>query len=324
MKSRTLPKDFDTKQTLQSTLGRPLGYGSVPPSVYSPTSIGDEDARSYGYECESEENRTGSPSVSRPTFSDRRMPPGSFSGSQTATPLISGSATTQFAHPRLTNPFSRSQSFPTIPQVPPHSPQLQIVAQASRRRADSLASPLGFDLPTSEHVRARGSPETSETDRTPYAAQPQHAYMDGSDVGALPENVYFLQNIFAPEIHFNLSSQGQWQGFPDSTPMHSNSNPPPHSDLSVASQHGNLSIRSNSQQPQAQQEFQNERLLPPQGFEMLQPGALYQNLPINASSFVDQRSQIPQFYHGNPAHATPVEARPGSPYHSNLLPTSST
>lgn len=326
MKSRTLPKDFDTKQTLQSSLARPLGYASVAQSVYSPTSVEDEDAHSYGFDCESEDSRTASPSVTRPTFGDHHMPPSSFSGSQTAPPLISGPATAQFPAPRIPNPFSRSQSFPTVPQAQPHSPHIQVVAQASRRRADSLASPLGFDLPASENVRARGSPQTSDTDRTTYTAQHQHAYIDGSDVGALPENVYFstVQNIFSPEIHFNMSSQGQWSDFPDSAPMHSNLNPPPHSDLSMASQHTDLASRPTLQQTQTQQEFQNVQLLPPHSFDMLQSGALYQNLPYNSSSFVDQRSQMPQFYHANPAHATPVEARSGSPYQPSLVPTSST
>ncbi|MCJ1271693.1 hypothetical protein MMC22_011598 [Lobaria immixta] len=326
MKSRALPKDFDTKQTLHSALGRPLGYASIPPSVYSPTSIEDDDAHSYGgFECENEDNRTAPPSATRPAFSDYQMSPISFSGSETAPPLISGSTTVQFANPRLTNPFSRSQSFPTIPQAPPHSPQLQIAAQASRRRAESLASPLGFDLPASEPARARGSPQTSETDRTTYTAQHQHAYIDGSDGGSLPDNVYLsnVQNIFAPEIHFNMSSQGQWHGFPDAAPMHSGLNPPPHSVLSLASQHGNLAIRTNLQQPQTQQDFQNAPLHPPQDFDMLPSEALYQNLPFNATPFADQRSQIQQFYQADPAHATTVEARPGSSYNSHLVPTSS-
>lgn len=326
MKSRTLPTDFDTKQTLHSTLGRPLGYAGVPSNVYSPTSIEDEDAHSYGFECEREDTRTTSPSATSPAFSDYHLPPGSFSGSETTPPLISGSAMAHFANSRLTNPFSRSQSFPTIPQAQPHSPHLQIVAQASRRRAESLASPLGFDLPPSEQVRAHGSPQTSDSDSTTYAAQHQQTYIDGSDVCSLPENVFFsnVQNIFAPEIHFNMSSQGQWHGPLDSAPMHSNLNPPPHTDLSMTSQHGNLAIRPNSQQPQTQQEFQNVQIHPPQSFDIIQSGALYQNLPFNPSPFVDQRSQLPQFYQADPAHATPVEARPGSAYHSKLVPTSST
>lgn len=320
MKSRTLPQDFDTKQTLQSTLGRPLGYASVPPSVYSPTSVEDEDAHSYGFEYESEDNRTASPRITRPAFSDYPMPPGPYSGSESAPPLISGSTPAQFANPRLTNPFSRSQSFPTIPQPQPHSPHLQVATQASRRRAESLASPLPFEPRASEHVRARGSPRTSGTDRTAYTAQHQHAYIDG------PANVYFpnAQNMFAPEINFNMSSQGQWLGLPDSAPMHSNLNLPPHSDLRMASQHEHLAAQPDLQQAQTQQEFQNVPLLPPQGFDMLQSEALYQNLPFNPSSFVDQRSQMPQFYQATPAHVTSVEARPGSPYHSNPMPTTST
>lgn len=322
MKSRTLPKDFDTKQTLQSAPGRSSGYASVPPSVYSPTSIEDEDAHSYGFECENEENRTGSPSATRPMYSDYQVPPESFSGSETVQPA---SSTGPFADHRLTNPFSRSHSFPTIPQAQPHSPHLQIAAQASRRRAESLASPLGFDLTASEPIRARPSPQNFDTDRTTYAVQPQHAYIDGSDVGSISENAYFpnVQNVFGPEINFSMSSQGQWHGFSDSRPIQSSLNQPLHSDLSIASQRENFAIRSNLQQSQTQQDFQNVPLLPQQGFNMLPSGALYQDPPLSASSFVDQRPQMPQFQQANPAHATSVEARPGSSYNSGLVPASS-
>ncbi|MCJ1466742.1 hypothetical protein MMC07_005362 [Pseudocyphellaria aurata] len=326
MKSRTLPKDFDTKQTLHSALGRPLGYPSVPPSVYSPTSIDDEDARSYGFECDSEDNRTESPSITRPTFTDHHMAPSSFSVSEIAPPLISGSATAPFATSRLSNSFSRSQSFPAIPHAQSDSPHLQIVTQASRRRAESLASPAGFDLPASEIVKARESPQTSEADKTFHLAQHHQAYMNESDLEGLPDHVYFsnVENLFTPEMHLNMSTQGQWHNFPGSAPMHSNLNPTQNPDLSMAPQHGNLAIRSNLQQPPTHQESRNVPLLPPQDFEMLQSGALYQNLSFNASSFVDHRSQLPQPYHANSAYNTPIDTRPKSSYHSNLAPTSST
>lgn len=326
MKSRTLPKDFDTKQTLHSALGRPLGYASVPPSVYSPTSIDDEDARSYGFEYDSEDNHTESPSITRPTFTDQHMAPSSFSVSEVAPPLISGSATAPFANSRLSNPFSRTESFPAISQAQSDSPHLQRVTQASRRRAESVVSSAGFDLSASEIINARESPPTSETNKTTYLAQHHHAFMDESDVGGLPDNVYFSngQNIFAPEMHLNMSSQGQWHNFPDAAPMHSSLNPTQHPDLSLAPQHGSLAIRSNLQQPPTHQESRNLPLLPPQGFDMLQSGPLYQNLSFNASSFVDHRSQLPQPYNANSAYTTPVDTRPGSSYHSSLAPTSST
>ena len=329
MKSRALPVNFDTTQTLHSTLARPLSYVGVPPTSYSPVSINDEEARSHGFEHESNDH-IPSPESMGSGFNP--VQPDSFSGSEITSPaslsqdlsLIPGSSTPKITDLRAANPFSRSRSFPTIYQAQPRSPNPQVHVQANKRRADSLASPLGFNPPMVEQAWDHRSPPTSETEKSLFAPQVHQRYVHAPDVGSFQEKDHHQgQNIFSPELSYNLPDEGQWHGYPASTITQIHSNRiESSSDLSITSQHWPLTDRRNLEQVQAQGELQNQSTLSLDDYELLQQSRmLYQTQDFEPSTFVDLRPQVPQFYQTSAAQETITQA-PSSVYLSGQAPTS--
>lgn len=329
MKSRALPVNFDTTQALHSTLVRPLGYVGVPPNAYSPVSINDEEARSHGFKHEPDDH-IPSPESMGSAFNP--VQPDSFPGSEITSPaslsqdlaLIPGSSTPKLTGLRSTNPFSRSQSFPTIYQAQPRSPNPQAHVRASKRR-DSVASPLGSNPPVVEQIWDHRSPPTAETDQSLFAPQIPQRYVQASNAASFQERDHHpgAQNIFAPDLNYNLPNEGQWHGFPDSNLPHIHSDRlESSSDLSMTSQNWPLTDRRNLEQAQAQSELQTSSAIPLDDYGLLQQSRmLYQTQSFDPSSFVDLRPQVPQFYQPPAAPGTTSEAS-SSVYLSGQVSTS--
>lgn len=317
MKSRALPMNFDPKQALHSTLARPLSYVGLPPSSYSPVSMNDEETRLHGFKHETDDH-IPSPGSIGSGFNP--VPHDSFSGSEMTSPvslsqdlsLISGSSTPTVAGLRPTDPFSRSQSFPTIYQAQPRSTNPQLHTPTTKRRADSLASPLGSSTSVIEQTWDDVSSLASETDRSSFVPQVHQRYIHASDLGSFQDKFHHpsVPNAYSPNKNFNSPHEGHWHGLPDPNLTHMHpSRLDTSSDPSATSQHWSLTDQQNVPQVPPQDSLQNSSPLSLDDFELLQQSRmLYQTQPFNPASYVELRPQVPHFYQTSTAQATMAEA----------------
>lgn len=236
MRSGALPEDFDTTQALHSNRMRSSQYVGGLPIVHSPSFMDNEDSLYHSLRRQTQENLTESPismssnmtdfyAASGPSSTAEMMSPVSITHE---TPHLSGSSMPRATNLHPTNLFCRSRSFPLIYQSQPHSPNLQVQDIACRRRAESLASPLGLNVPVSESSWDHGSSQIPDPHRSSSLSTSfNQPYMNlSTSTNFPPQNFQYstVQNIFAPEIHLSLPPDGQWQSIQNSGISQSDNN----------------------------------------------------------------------------------------------------
>lgn len=216
IKSRAVPEGFDTTRSLHSPCLRSRHGGGVP-------MIADED-HAYPFDMPNPygRNLSGSPSSVSSNLDSSYAAASSVSTSEAMSPRSSLHETAFVADISLSprtnshpiNRYSRSLSFPQIYHNlsrPPNYPDLE---QASRRRAESLAAPLGVEFSGAEVDWDRSSSHRSRIDRASYACASRYPGKGLQTPFGVPAHLHptAAQEFFAPEIQANNSSDMLWPG----------------------------------------------------------------------------------------------------------------
>lgn len=164
------------------------------------------------------------------------------------TPYVSDSSLSpraSRAHSQPINRYSRSLSFPQIYHAltrPSNCPDLE---QASRRRAESLAAPLGVGLPFADVDWDHSSSHRSRIDPASYPCTSHYSGEDLSNPFGIPAHMHptaATQEICAPEHQASNSSDMIWPGFSISVsgPSPSHDIPASHPEFAVFSHTGSM------------------------------------------------------------------------------------
>lgn len=243
IKSRAVPEGFDTARVLRSPYLRSPQYGGIPMNA-------EEDHvchfSSNDTSFPREGNLIGSPSSISSNPDSFYAAASSVSTSAAMSPVSSlhekpflpDCTFPPKGNPHPINRYSRSLSFPQVYHALPRPPNYSDQEQASRRRAGSLASPLGVDYSYAEVGWDHSSPR-----RFAYASPNHYPYTDLQNSFGAPEQSQFtaVQNIFAPEIQLNISSEKLWSDCQIYAPA-----PPPPRQPNIAELYPEFGIPSQS------------------------------------------------------------------------------
>lgn len=218
IKSRAVPEGFDTRRSLHSP------YLRSPHAMGVPMKVDEENAHPSDMA-----NPLGGNHISSPS-SVSSNPDGSYAAASSVTtsgamspvsslhetPYVSESSLSPRANPHPMSRYPRSLSFPQIYHNlsrPSNHPDAE---QASRRRAESLAAPLGVGLPFAEVDWDQSTSHQSRLERSPYPRTNQYPRKDCSNSFGMPVNVHpaTAQEICPPENHTNNPSDMLWPSFP--------------------------------------------------------------------------------------------------------------
>lgn len=246
IKSRAVPEGFDTRRSLHSP------YLRSPHVTGMPTKADEENAHPSDLAHPQGANQISSPSSvsSNPDGFYAAASSVSTSGAMSPvsslheTPYVSESSLSPRANPHPINRDSRSLSFPQIYHTlsrPSNCPDLE---QASRRRAESLAAPLGAGLPFAEVDWNHSSSHQSRIERASYARTNHYPRKDLSNPFGIPANAHATaaQEICASENQANNCSDMLWSDFsiPTSGPPLPHDVPASHPEFAVFSHTGSM------------------------------------------------------------------------------------
>ena len=228
IKSRAVPEGFDTRRSLHSPYLRSRHVTGVPMKADEENAHPSDIANPHGG------NQISSPSSvsSNPDGSNAAASSVTTSGAMSPvsslheTPYASESSLSPRANPNSVSRYPRSLSFPQIYHTLSRPSNYPDPEQASRKRAESLAAPLGVGLPFAEVDWEQPSSHQSRIERASYARANHYPAKDLSNPFGIPANVHptAVQEICARENQANSSSDVLWPGFPIPT----SSPPMPH------------------------------------------------------------------------------------------------
>ena len=246
IKSRAVPDGFDTRRSLQTP------YLRSGQSTGASVKADAENAHPGDMANPHRGNQVGSPS------SVSSNPDGSYAAASSVpaseamspvsslheTPYVSDSSLSPRTNSHPINRYSRSLSFPQIYHTlsrPANHPDPE---QASRRRAESLAAPLGVGLPFAEVDWDHPSSHRSRMDQASYACTNQYPGRDWSNRFENPVHLHptVAQEICALEMEANNSSDMLWSGYsiPTSGPSLPHDIPASHHDIALFSHTGTM------------------------------------------------------------------------------------
>lgn len=242
IKSRAVPEGFDTTRSLRS------------PYLRSRQERGrslkaeEDNAHSCDTTCPPDENLIDSPSsissnpdsfyaAASSVSTSEAMSPES---SRRETPFPSDSSLSPRAKSQPIKRYSRSLSFPQVYHSRSPHPNYSDLEQTSRRRAESLATPLGIEFPFAEVGWEHSSSYTSRTDRPSYAAPNSHLDHGLQNGFGVPANSDLSagQSIFTTEMQLSQSSDRWWPDcqIPAAAPPPQHGLPAVGSDFAIYSQ----------------------------------------------------------------------------------------
>lgn len=326
MRSRALPETFHDIDGLHSGHSRQSQYFGDSSIVHPSQTINDEGSFYQGLRRRNGGSLAGYPlSVksnldelhrgSGPTLASEMMSPISLTHDS---PQLPPSSTTNLADLLPISSASRSRSFPLINQSQPFSPNLKFQDQSSRRRAGSLASPQGMDWHSSEGLWDRTTSQVTGLGISSSATTMfDNSYVNGPDAVRVPENFHFssVQNVYAPEIHLSMPSDGQWHGARHSVPSpNANNLLALSSDLNTQLTAESLASYSNLYHPSLPRE---ESLHVQQNFPTPQAAIPCQSMTREAQFPVNYSGDISQEFQPLPMRELGTEELSISPYHTN-------
>lgn len=214
IKSRAVPEGFDTTRSLRSPYLRSRQEGGVSLKAE------EDNAHSCDTTCPPEGNLIGSPSsissnpdsfyaAASSVSTSEAMSPES---SRRETPFPSDSSLSPKANSQPIKRYSRSLSFPQVYHSRSLHPSYSDLEQTCRRRAESLATPLGVEFPFAEVGWDHSSSYRSRIDRPSYPAPNSHLDQGLQNPFGVPANpdLTAAQSIFTTEMQLSQASDRWW------------------------------------------------------------------------------------------------------------------
>lgn len=242
IKSRAMPEGFDTTRYLRSP------YLRSPPAAVVTMKAEEDDLHLVEMTCPHDEKLTGSPSTVSSNLDSSYAAASSVAASEAMSPVsspydtphLSDSLRSSRANSYPIIRYSRSLSFPQVYDYFSRPPSNADAEHEARRRAESLANPMGHEFAFGEVGWDQSSSNTSGIDQPSLASSNHHPDKALQNPFGVPADLSFVaaQNIFAPEAGLKPSSNGLWIdcGISTSTPSSERDMPTLCPDFAISSQ----------------------------------------------------------------------------------------